>query len=80
MQIQIYGKKNCMKCKTTKLHLPNANYTELDLDDPKIQEFRDQGIRAMPVVQVFQDGVLIEQWNDFNFNKIREYANAMQLA
>ena len=77
MTIKIYGKQGCVKCKTTKMQFPNAEYIELPLDSEKIEYFRQQGVRAMPVVEVFDNDELIDKWSDFNYNKIKQYKEAI---
>lgn len=76
MSITIYGKPGCVKCKTTHLQLPNAEYIEVDTADPQIEEFRKRGVRSMPVVEVRDEhNDLIDSWTDFNFERIRHYQN-----
>lgn len=75
MRIQIYGKPGCTKCHMTQRLMKNADYTELQLDSPLFETFRAQGVRAMPVVQVFDDkNELIDEWSDFQVAKIKQYS------
>ena len=41
-------------------------------DDPQVAEFKYKGYRSLPVVQVFNDNKLVDEWNDFNNDKIKK--------
>lgn len=73
----IYHTKNCQKCRQTARML-NIK-TELRLidrangDNSAIIDYMDsQGMSSAPLVRVYEDSQLVDEWNDFNISKIKE--------
>ena len=72
----IYHTEGCVKCKITSQRLNME--TEMILVDAKndsdkliIDNFRKKGYKSFPVVQVYHNEDLVDEWNDFNINKIK---------
>lgn len=83
MQITIFSKNNCRKCKMTKALFnrgdQNPTITEINIDEPEFahhkEELKEEGFKVMPVVKVFDDnGELVDSWSDFQDKKVKEYA------
>lgn len=91
--IVIYTKPNCSKCRLTfnAIKSSDAKYSMIQLlgddatdeekkyFDKKLSEFKEKGFRSFPVVEVYQDGNKIDEWCDFNFQKIRKYTKKESL-
>lgn len=69
----VYTKPGCVRCRMTmkQLHLPIIQRTATDEDYAK---FRAIGYQSMPVVEVVQEGKVIDAWSDFRADKIKQYA------
>lgn len=80
--IIIYSKNNCVKCKMTKNLFTRLNtpFSEINLEDSEnealLNEFRENGYRAMPIIRVFDKNTteLIDEWTDFQDKKVKQYA------
>lgn len=73
MTIEINYSEGCQKCRLTDRILSSkGKNTKMKLFTPeKIAYAKGKGMRVSPLVQVFDDdGVLLDEWNDFNINKI----------
>ena len=72
----IYHTEGCVKCKLTSQRLNME--TEMILVDAKnesdkliIDNFRKKGYKSFPVVKVYHNEDMVDEWNDFNINKIK---------
>lgn len=75
MNITIYHTKGCQRCRLTKLLL-NREVKEVLVtpnDTKLINSFKMKGIKSFPIVEVFKDNNLIDEWNGFNPEKINMY-------
>jgi len=74
----IYHTKKCMKCKLT-AHLLNMNTKMVLIDpinnskDPIIQYMRINNMKSAPLVRIYDNDKLIDEWNDFQVGKINKY-------
>lgn len=77
MNIKIYYTKGCSKCRLTKQLLDSNNITEqlVTANDTELtNKFKMRGFQSFPVVQVTdENGLLIDEWNDFQTDKIAMY-------
>ena len=78
MKAIIYHTKGCMKCKLT-AHLLNIDIKMVLIDpdgnpkDPIIQYMRKNNMQSAPLVRIYDNNKLIDEWNDFQVNKINKY-------
>ena len=67
-----------MKCKLT-AHLLNMNTKMVLIDpinnpeDPIIQHMRRNNMKSAPLVRIYDDDKLIDEWNDFQTDRINKY-------
>ena len=74
MVFEINYTEGCQKCKLTdRIFKSKGLNSKLQLFTPdKLAYAKSKGMRVSPLVQVFDDnGVLIDEWNDFNVDKIK---------
>ena len=78
MNAIIYHTKGCMKCKLT-AHLLNIDTKMVLIDpidkpnDPIIQYMRRNNMKSAPLVRIYDDDKLMDEWNDFKADKINKY-------
>lgn len=75
MNITIYHTKGCQRCRLTKLLL-NREVKEVLVtsnDTELINSFKMKGFSSFPVVEVFKENDLVDEWNGFNPDKINVY-------
>lgn len=75
MNITIYHTKGCQRCRLTKLLL-NREVKEVLVtpnDTELINSFKKKGISSFPIVEVFKENDLVDEWNGFNPDKINVY-------
>lgn len=75
MNITIYHTKGCQRCRLTK-QLLNRKVKEVLVtpnDTELINSFKLKGFSSFPVVEVFKDNDLVDEWNGFNIEKINTY-------
>lgn len=78
LQIKIFTKPGCPKCHLTK-HLfdrSRLDYQEIlinpDTDTKAMNQLKAHGYKSFPVVQVFQDHQMINDWCDFRPDNIKQ--------
>ena len=57
-----------LKIKTDLRLIDRANKDNIDI----IEYMDSQGMSSAPLVRVFEDSQLVDEWNDFNISKIKE--------
>lgn len=79
LKAKLFYKQGCFKCKLTErqLKLPIESF-DITNDHHKIESLQAQGIQSLPVVRIVDVGSdgyekRLDMWNDFNFDKIREW-------
>lgn len=78
MKAIIYHTKGCMKCKLT-ANLLNIDTKMVLIDptnnpkDPIIQYMRKKNMKSAPLVRIYDNNKLIDEWNDFQVSKINKY-------
>lgn len=78
MNAIIYHTKSCMKCKLTD-HLLNMDTKMVLIDpinnpkNPIIQYMRENNMKSAPLVRIYDDNKLIDEWNDFQTDRINKY-------
>ena len=75
MTAYIYYLPNCPKCKMT-VNLFNRGsikVVSIPLSDSMEEEMITKGQHSAPLVQIRNDGKLIDEWNDFRPELIKQY-------
>lgn len=75
MTVTVYSKPECVQCDWTKKKLAEngVEYTELDAtaDGSARKMVEDSGVLQMPMVDVFENGKLVDRWHGFKPDKIK---------
>lgn len=75
----VYHTKGCHKCNLTanKLKPMNIELVLIDRSTNTRQDIIDymdeKGLMSAPLVRVYKEDVLVDEWNDFNSDKIKEW-------
>lgn len=75
MTAYVYYLPNCPKCKMT-VNLFNKGSLKVisaPLSDSQKEEMTAKGWHSAPLVQIRNDKKLIEEWNDFRPERIKQY-------
>ena len=84
MMVKVYDKPGCPKCRMTerKLTQSGANFItktllrtdNMDYSDKKISEFKSQGFKSFPIVEVYDEhGSKVDSWCDLRMDKLNKY-------
>lgn len=85
MKFKIYYKLNCPKCRLTMAQLEsiNAHITRIYVDitdtstDSQLAKLKQAGYQSFPVVKVFDHEQQVDEWSDFQTNKINKWKRAL---
>lgn len=76
----IYHTPNCMKCKLTEKQLSQLMPTKMILIDRLAETRMDiinymesHGMSSSPLVRIYQGDKLVDEWNDFQVSKIKQW-------
>lgn len=76
--IIVFGKPACVQCNATQRALTDKGvsyvYLNMEADPAKADEFREAGYMTAPVVEVHQDGKVVETWAGFRHDRIKHWA------
>lgn len=79
MEFIIYSKDNCMQCEFTKRSLMgvHASYEERNINDDEsyLKYLELKGVKSLPHVEVYREGVRVDEFSGFQPSKIREWTN-----
>jgi len=77
-EIIVYGRPNCPMCNATqralKMKALSYVYLNLEADPAKAEEFKAAGYLTAPVVEVRQDGEVVETWAGFRHDRIKHWS------
>lgn len=68
-----------MGCRAAKRMLDKRDtpYTEIDIDSPEAEEVRNSGATSLPVLQLKDDQVVIEEHSGFSPEKLTHMIDTM---
>lgn len=75
---RIFVKPGCMKCRLTMNQLQQRFDLHKVVVDPlkdskALEHLRTMGFMSFPVVQIMKDSKVVDQWSDFQANKIQQW-------
>lgn len=74
----IYKPEHCPKCEFSKKRMQFEYSTVVldpDRDKQMFDDFRIKGYSSFPVIQIFDEDIRVDEWNDLNFAKIDHWNN-----
>lgn len=76
----VYHTPNCMKCKVTQKQLAKLMPVKMTLIDRLasthmeiINYMERHGMYASPLVRIYDNDKLVDEWNDFRVDKIKQW-------
>lgn len=77
MHAIIYTKPSCPKCRLTVNRLSATMPVQtITADERDYKRFRKLGYQSMPVVQVYRDTTLVDEWSDLQVDSINRLNHA----
>ena len=85
MKFKVYYKLNCPKCRLTIAQLKQlpVKVSKIYVDvtdtsaDSQLSKLKQAGYQSFPVVKVFDHEQQIDEWSDFQVNKINQWKRAL---
>lgn len=75
-KFKVYHPKYCPKCQFSLNYLKGADVDSVLIKDDNrnsMNTFIEKGYTSFPIIQVIEDGVLIDEWQGLNMQKLRKY-------
>lgn len=85
MKFKVYYKLNCPKCRLTIAQLEQlpVKVSKIYVDvtdtssDSQLAKLKQAGYQSFPVVKVFDHEQQVDEWSDFQINKINQWKRAL---
>ena len=85
MKFKVYYKLNCPKCRLTIAQLKQlpVKVSKIYVDvtdtsaDSQLSKLKQAGYKSFPVVKVFDHEQQIDEWSDFQTDKINKWKQAL---
>lgn len=85
MKFKVYYKLNCPKCRLTIAQLKQlpVKVSKIYVDvtdtsaDSQLSKLKQAGYQSFPVVKVYDHEQQIDEWSDFQVNKINQWKRAL---